>query len=50
MLNRMASSRMWEKMIENEEDAKKIKESFERMDEYTKNFQVLWPSKNIWAC
>ena len=31
---------MWEKIIENEEDAKKIEASFKRMDEYTKNFQV----------
>ena len=31
MLNGMASSRMWEKMIEN---AKKIEESFKRKDEY----------------
>jgi hypothetical protein len=26
--------------LENEEDAKKIEESFKRMDEHTKNFQV----------
>jgi hypothetical protein len=32
---------MWEKIIENEEDAKKIEESFKLMDEYTKDFQVL---------
>ena len=41
MLNGMASSRVWEKIIENEEDAKKIEDSVKRMDEYTKNFQVL---------
>ena len=50
MLKGMASSRTWEKIIENEEDAKKIKESFQRMDEYTTNFQVLLPSQNIWTC
>ena len=49
MLNGMASNHMWEKIIENEEDAKKIEESFKRLDEYTKNFQVLLPSKKIWA-
>ena len=38
---------MWEKIIENEEDAKKIEASFKRMDEYTKNFQVSWPSKDL---
>jgi hypothetical protein len=41
MLNGMSSSLVWEKIIENEEDAKKIEGSFKRMDEYTKNFQVL---------
>jgi hypothetical protein len=45
----MSSSRVWERIIENEEDVKKIEESFKRMDEYTKNFQVSWPSKNLWA-
>ena len=38
---------MWEKILENEEDAKKIEASFKRMDEYTKNFQVSWPSKDL---
>jgi hypothetical protein len=50
MLKGMSSSPIWEKIIENEEDAKKIEESFKRMDEYTKDFQVLRPSKNLWAC
>jgi len=36
----MSSSNIWEKILENEEDAKKIEESFKRMDEHTKNFQV----------
>ena len=45
MLNRMKSSRTWEKIIENKEDAKKIEESFKRMVGYTKDFQVVWPSK-----
>jgi hypothetical protein len=29
-----------EKILENEEDAKKIEESFKRIDEYTKIFEV----------
>ena len=41
MLKGMSSSRLWEKIIENEEDSKKIEGSFKRMDEYTKDFQVL---------
>jgi hypothetical protein len=41
MLKGMSSSHIWEKIIENEEDAKKIEGSFKRMDEYTKDFQVL---------
>jgi hypothetical protein len=36
----MSSSNIWEKILENEEDAKKIEESFKCMDEHTKNFQV----------
>ncbi|KAF8705640.1 hypothetical protein AX14_013866 [Amanita brunnescens Koide BX004] len=40
MLKGMSSSPIWEKIIENEEDAKKIEESFKRMDEYTKDFQL----------
>ncbi|KAF8694677.1 hypothetical protein AX14_001956 [Amanita brunnescens Koide BX004] len=40
MLKGMSSSPIWEKIIENEEDAKKIEESFKRIDEYTKDFQL----------
>jgi hypothetical protein len=40
MLNGLSSSPVWERIIENEEDAKKIEESFKRMDEHTKDFQV----------
>ncbi|KAF8666922.1 hypothetical protein AX14_006417 [Amanita brunnescens Koide BX004] len=40
MLKGMSSSPIWEKIIENEEDAKNIEESFTRMDEYTKDFQL----------
>ena len=40
MLKEMSSSNVWVKILENEEDAKKVENSFQRMDEYTKNFQV----------
>lgn len=40
MLKGMSSSDIWEKILENEEDAKKVEESFKRMDEHTKNFHV----------
>jgi hypothetical protein len=50
MLNGLSSSRIWEKIIENEEDAKKIEGSFKRIDEYTKDFEVFSPSKNLWTC
>jgi hypothetical protein len=41
MLKEMSLSRIWEKIIENEEDAQKIEGSFKRMDKCTKDFQVL---------
>ena len=41
MLKGMSSSPVWEKIIENEADAKKIEGSFKRLDEHTKDFQVL---------
>ncbi|KIM75213.1 hypothetical protein PILCRDRAFT_13773 [Piloderma croceum F 1598] len=40
MLKQMSSSNIWEKILENEEDANKIEESFKCMDEHTKNFQL----------
>jgi hypothetical protein len=47
-LKELSLSRIWEKIIVNEEDAKKIEASFKCIDEYTKDFQVLWPSKDLW--
>ena len=47
-LKELTLSRIWEKIIENEEDAKKIVASFKCIDEYTKDFQVLQPSKDLW--
>jgi L-fucose isomerase-like protein len=40
ILEGISSGNIWEKILENEEDAKKIEESFKRMDEHTKNFHV----------
>jgi hypothetical protein len=40
MLEAMSPSNVWVKILENEEDAKKIEENFKCMDEHTKNFQV----------
>ncbi|KAF8702631.1 hypothetical protein AX14_014390 [Amanita brunnescens Koide BX004] len=40
ILKGLSLSRIWEKIIENEEDAKKIEGSFKRIDEYTKDFQL----------
>ena len=47
-LKELSMSRIWEKIIENEEDAKKIEASLKCIDEYTKDFQVLQPSKDLW--
>ena len=47
-LKELSLSRIWEKIIENEEDAKKIEASLKCIDEYTKDFQVLQPSKDLW--
>jgi hypothetical protein len=33
----------WKKILESEEDKKKIAETFERIDEHTKNFHVCSP-------
>src|SRR5258707_15878511 len=40
MLKGMSSSPIWEKIIENEQNAEKIEGSFKRLDEHTKDFQV----------
>ena len=40
ILEGISSSNILEKILENEEDAKKIEESFKRIDECTKIFEV----------
>jgi hypothetical protein len=40
MLKELSLSRIWEKIIKNEEDTKKIEASFKCIDEYTKDFQA----------
>jgi hypothetical protein len=40
MLKAMSSRVTWKEILENEEDKKKIEESFKRIDECTKDFQV----------
>ena len=47
-LKGMSSSRMWVRIIENEEDVKKIEESFKCMDEDMKNFQVCGHLRIYW--
>ena len=40
VLNKMANRATWKKILESEEDKKKIAEIFERIDGHTKNFHV----------
>ena len=39
-LSKMSKRAMWKKILESEEDKKKITEIFKRIDEHTKNFHV----------
>ena len=39
-LSKMLKRATWKKILENEEDKKKIEETFKRIDEHTKNFHV----------
>jgi hypothetical protein len=39
-LNKMSKSATWKRILENEEDGIKIRETFKQIDEYTKNFHV----------
>ena len=43
-LSKMLKRATWKKILENEEDKKKIEETFKRIDEYTKNFHVRSPT------
>ena len=39
-LSKMSKRATWKKILESEEDKKKIAETFKRIDEHTKNFHV----------
>ena len=43
-LSKMSNRAMWKKILESEEDKKKIAEIFRQIDEHTKNFQVRSPT------
>ena len=42
-LSKMSKRAMWKKILESEEDKKKIGEIFKQIDEHTKNFHVRSP-------
>ena len=43
-LSKMLKRATWKKIMESEEDKKKIEEIFKRIDEHTKNFHVRSPT------
>jgi hypothetical protein len=43
-LNKMLKRATLKKVLESEEDKKKVQETFERIDEHTKNFHVRLPT------
>jgi hypothetical protein len=43
-LSKMSKSATWKKILESEENKKKIAETFDRIDEHTKNFHVRSPT------
>jgi hypothetical protein len=43
-LSKMSKGATWKKILESEEDKKKIAETFERINEHTKNFHVRSPT------
>ena len=43
-LSKMSKRATWKRILESEEDKKKIAEIFKRIDEHTKNFYVRLPS------
>ena len=50
-LNKILKRATWKKILESEEDKKKIAETFERIDEHTKNFHVRSPTyfNQLWS-
>ena len=54
-LSNMSKRATWKKILESEEDKKKIEEIFKQIDEHTKNFYVrsptyLYPTKILMLC
>ena len=54
-LSKMSKRATWKKILESEEDKKKIGEIFNQIDEHTKNFYVrsstyLYPTKILMLC
>ena len=43
-LSKMSKRATWKKILESEEDRKKIEDTFKRIDEHTKNFHVRLPT------
>ena len=43
-LSKMSKRATWKKILESEEDKKKIEDTFKRIDEHTKNFHVRSPT------
>ena len=43
-LSKMSKRATWKRILESEEDKKKIAETFKRIDEHTKNFHVRLPT------
>ena len=43
-LSKMSKKATWKKILESEEDKKKLTETFQRIDEHTKNFHVRSPT------
>ena len=43
-LSKMSKKATWKKILESEEDKKKIEDTFKRIDEHTKNFHVCSPT------
>ena len=43
-LSKMSKRATWKRILENEEDKKKIVETFKQIDEHTKNFHVRSPT------
>ena len=47
-LSKMLKRATWKRILENEEDKKRIEETFKQIDEHTKNFHVRLPTYLNW--